>query len=218
MVDPHLHQKFAAQPPDKLSEAQLLSFLLAYCETDSTEKAQQLLSHHGNLANLLDAKSENMDAFPILSENGDLLLRLVAELHRRYLLIRSRMELRLLDRASVAEYFIPLFSNTSDEAVFLLSMDDSRRVIDCSLLAKGELHSAHLPVRSLVKEALMKKASTVILAHNHPAGPLLPSKEDIQSTLTLKELLSPLGIVLSDHMIFNDSGYCSLVECGYYQP
>ncbi len=218
MANPHSKEPYTKDPPDKLTEAQLLSYLLEYCEDHASEKAQQLLSQFGNLANLLDATPEELVMEPIASDRGISLLRLVSELHRRYLFIRSRTEVHMLDRTAIADYLTPLFAGAMEETVFLLSLDDSRRVLGCTQLAHGTPGSTYLPLRTLVKEALMKKASYVVLAHNHPSGIRTPSQEDIQSTLALHELLLPLDIRLLDHMIFTDSGYCSLVECGYYRP
>jgi DNA repair protein RadC len=43
-------------------------------------------------------------------------------------------------------------------------------------------------------------ASAIIVAHNHPAGGLTPSKEDIEITKQLKAAGETLGIRLLDHI------------------
>lgn len=55
-------------------------------------------------------------------------------------------------------------------------------------------------------------ADAVILAHNHPSGNLLPSKEDIEVTKQLKSAGETLEIKLLDHIIFNQKGYHSFLE------
>ena len=216
MSKTHPADPFRNDPPDKMTEEQLLSHLLAYCEASPEEASAQLLRRFRNLADLLDSTTADLYETHILSNKGLRLLRLVSELHRKYLLLRSHAEVRLTDRAAIVEYFLPLFSGATEEQIYLLSLDDAGQVLGCTELSRGDVNSANLPLRSLVKDALLKKASAVVLAHNHPSGLRTPSKEDVQATVALQELLAPLGIRLLDHLIFAESGHCSLWECGFY--
>ena len=54
----------------------------------------------------------------------------------------------------------------------------------------------------------------VILAHNHPSGNLRPSKQDIQLTEALQELLEKINVMVLDHMIIGDDEYFSFREEG----
>lgn len=218
MSNPRFKEPYSNDPPDTLTDERLLCLMLEYCEKDPMEASQKLLSRYGNLANVLDATAGDLVSDRILSESGISLLRLVSESHRRYLFIRSGNDVRLLDHTAIAEYLSPFFAGVAEETVFLLSLDHSKQILGCSRLSHGDIGATQLPLRGLVKEALLRKAAYVVLAHNHPSGIRAPSQEDIHSTLALQELLQPLDICLLDHMIFTDSGYCSLVECGYFRP
>ncbi|MBW2108977.1 MAG: hypothetical protein JRI36_09975 [Deltaproteobacteria bacterium] len=55
-------------------------------------------------------------------------------------------------------------------------------------------------------------ATSAIVAHNHPTGGLIPSKDDIAVTKQLKAAGETLGIKLLDHIIFNHKGYYSFLE------
>ena len=68
--------------------------------------------------------------------------------------------------------------------------------------------------REVFADALADRASAVIVAHNHPAGSLEPSAEDVEVTAQLKAAGAVLGIALLDHMIFNRTGYFSFLESG----
>ena len=54
----------------------------------------------------------------------------------------------------------------------------------------------------------------VILVHNHPSGNLRPSKQDIQLTEALQELLEKINVMVLDHMIIGDDEYFSFREEG----
>ncbi|MBR6825799.1 MAG: JAB domain-containing protein [Oscillospiraceae bacterium] len=201
---------------DELSQADLLTFLLCYCEKNPEETAHKLLEQTRNLANLLDADTEILRSCDSLSTAGLSLIRLVSELHRRYLLIRSRTERYLRDANSIAQYLLPLFTGEREEVVYLLCMDRARMVLGCSKLSRGDSDSAALPLRAVVREALVKDAGFVVLAHNHPTGSKTPSKIDIDTTLTLRAMLAPLGIELLDHIIYANDSFLSMEECHYY--
>ena len=63
-------------------------------------------------------------------------------------------------------------------------------------------------------DPITDRASSIIVAHNHPSGGLLPSKDDIEITKQLKSAGETLGIRLLDHIIFNHKGYYSFLEHG----
>ncbi len=209
--------RYLATNADQLSQEELLELLLRYCEEEPESQAQALLSHYGNLANLLDSRVEDMQVYSKLSTDGIALVRLVTELHRRYLLIRSRTDHYLKDSTAIAQYMLPLFSGEQDEVVYLLCLNGARMVLGCTKIAQGVVDSAHLSFRTLVKEALQRNASAVVLAHNHPTGLPSPSEADIRTTLRLQELLSPMNISFLDHIIFSNDSYLSMRECGYYR-
>jgi DNA repair protein RadC len=71
-----------------------------------------------------------------------------------------------------------------------------------------------IPVRDLVKEALILDARFIALFHNHPSGDPRPSDSDIVQTRRLVRLLEPLGIRLRDHIITTTNKKFSFREAG----
>jgi DNA repair protein RadC len=70
----------------------------------------------------------------------------------------------------------------------------------------------------VVEAALAAKATSVVLAHNHPSGIALPSNEDIATTKRIAAALSAVDVVLTDHLIVADDDYVSLAQSGWYRP
>lgn len=66
--------------------------------------------------------------------------------------------------------------------------------------------------REVFADPITGRAATIIIAHNHPSGDLIPSKEDTEVTRQLKAAGETLGIKLLDHIIFNNKGYYSFLE------
>jgi DNA repair protein RadC len=98
-------------------------------------------------------------------------------------------------------------------------MDAKRMVIDCRMLGEGSINSAGVPIRKIVEVALSVKATSVVLAHNHPSGLALPSNEDVVSTQRIATALQAVDVILEDHLVFADEkDYTSMTQSGYYRP
>lgn len=100
------------------------------------------------------------------------------------------------------EHFICISTNGANEVM-------QTRVVSVGLVNKTQVHP-----REVFADPIMDRASGIIVAHNHPAGGLTPSKEDIEITKQLKAAGETLGIRLLDHIIFNHKGYYSFLEQG----
>lgn len=83
------------------------------------------------------------------------------------------------------------------------------RVVSIGLVDRSPVHP-----REVFADALTDRASAVMLAHNHPTGPLQPSAADIETTRRLRQAGELMGISVLDHLIFNRTGYCSFLEEG----
>ena len=203
--------------PDTLKDEELLELLLRFAvsEEEASQLARRLLEHYPGIAALLEAGAEELAAVEGMNSDCVLLLRLVPELQRRYLFSRSAPETRLVDSVSFGSYLLPYFYGAKDEMVYLLTLDATGKVLSCRLIGHGSVNSANVPMRRLVQEALSANATAVVLAHNHPSGIALPSREDIDLTLRLRDALDVMDIMLLDHLVIADDDYVSMSDSGY---
>ena len=82
-------------------------------------------------------------------------------------------------------------------------------------LSEGDVNSTSLSVRKVVETALNTNASSVVLAHNHPGGLAIPSREDIQTTMRIASALQAVDVNFLDHILVTDDDYVSLAQSGY---
>jgi len=68
----------------------------------------------------------------------------------------------------------------------------------------GTIDSTVVHPREVVKEALRLNAASVILAHNHPSGSSNPTRQDIEITRILKNVLLVIDVLVLDHIIVGD--------------
>ena len=80
--------------PDTLKDAELLELLLRFAvgETNAAALAQRLLERWPCLASVLEADAQELSAVEGMTDECAVLLRLVPELQRRYLIARSAPE------------------------------------------------------------------------------------------------------------------------------
>ena len=212
-----LTRRFLLRNPDTLTDAELLELLLRFSTDDAQVLTERILALYPNIAAVIEADTDALLVIEGMDEQSMLLLRLVPELHRRYFLSRSQGESRLLSGTDFGRFLLPYFYGARDEMVYLLLLDATGKVLNCRLIGHGSVNSANVPMRRLVLEALTANATGVVLAHNHPSGVALPSKEDINLTMRLRAALDALEILLLDHIVIADDDFVSMRESGYFR-
>ena len=225
MSNPQIHKghrqrmkdRFREEGLDNFSEVQALELLLFYCipQKDTNPIAHDLLNHFGSLSQVLEAPVEELVKVPGIKENAAVLLKLVTDMGRYYLVSRSQQFTILPTVNACANFLVPRFFGRRVETVFLLCLDAKCKVLCCKEVGEGSVNSAGISIRKIVELALGANATTVVLAHNHPSGIAIPSPEDIQTTRRLAAALNAVEIHLADHIIVADDDHISMVQSGY---
>jgi DNA repair protein RadC len=127
------------------------------------------------------------------------------ELAKRHLVrdvepLRTQQDLlaRLQDiRTKKQEYFV------------CLSLDGGQRLIAQRTITIGTLDSVLAHPREVFADAIVDRAASVVVAHNHPSGDPGPSQKDITLTQQLAAAGQLLGIPLRDHIILTKTEHFS---------
>ena len=214
-----LKEQFRKSGLDGLTDVQVLELLLFYCipRVDTNPIAHELLNRFETLTGVLDAPPQELEMVKGMGPAAADFLRLVRELDRFREIERNKKPKILKTIDACGEYLLPYFTNLQNETVFLLCMDAVCKVQSCRMVGEGSVNSAGVPVRRIVEMALSSKASSVVLAHNHPSGLALPSAEDIQTTRRVAAALDAVEIVLADHIIVAGDDFVSLTQSGLYR-
>lgn len=118
-------------------------------------------------------------------------------------------------RISFPADVLPLIRHYSDrkqEHFICISINGANEVIASRVITVGLVNKTQVHPREVFADPITDRASAIIIAHNHPAGGVMPSKEDIEITKQIKAAGETLGIRLLDHIIFNHKGYYSFLE------
>lgn len=212
--------RFLQEGLDAFEEVHALELLLFYAvpRVDTKPLARALLNRFGTLALVLEATAEELMEVPGVGKNVATYLTLITAAGRYYQKCRSDRPVILDSTEKYGSYMADLFYGCRNETVYLLCLDAKCKVLSCRKLGEGDANSANVPIRRAVEMALSVNATTVILAHNHPSGIAIPSREDVDTTERLATALGAMDIVLADHVVVAEDEFVSMVQSRIYDP
>ena len=111
---------------------------------------------------------------------------------------------------------LPSLKGIPYEECWVLFLNGKNYVLGKSLVSKGGSNSTVMDVGKIVRSALEKSASGIILLHNHPAGNPHPSEADLRQTNLLHEACGAVQIDLLDHIIISDDSFFSCADNRMY--
>lgn len=100
----------------------------------------------------------------------------------------------------------------SQELFFVATLNGAQELLELRTIAMGLVDRVVVHPREVFADALIDRASAVIIAHSHSTSDLKPSRHDRKLTRQLKEAGVLLGIRVLDHVIFNERDYYSFLE------
>lgn len=202
--------------PKALSDAELLAiFLRVGCVGKSAvDLARELLQEYGGLRPLLEASQSDFCKGLGLGSAKYAQLQAVLEMGRRHLSATMKEGDLLTSPDLVRNYLSAQLRHQPHEIFAVLFLDNQHRLIAYDELFYGTIDGASVYPREVVKKALARNSSAVILAHNHPSGIAEPSQADQRITQRLQDALNLVDIRIIDHMVVGDKEVISFAERG----
>jgi DNA repair protein RadC len=209
-------EKMMSKGAQALTNAELLAILIGSGsdEDSAVSLMQKVLSAYGDSLDRVGRLSmEELCRFKGIGPAKAITILAACELGRRRAVEQpERRQIR--SAAQVYDYFYPLMRDLAVEECHVLLLNQSSVVIDSVRIGMGGLTETVVDVRLIMREALLKRATSMILCHNHPSGSLRPSTYDDRLTLQVLEAARLFNITLADHVIFADMGYYSYADEG----
>ena len=211
-----LKARFMKTGLDDFEPHNILELLLFYSvpRKDTNPLAHRLVNRFGSLSGVFDAGPEELMKVDGITENTAVLISMIPQLARKYLEDKSDAVNAISGFDDIGTYLMPKFVGRTVETIMLAALDNKNKIISCSIIAEGENDRASLSKRKVMEEAIRVGATRVVLAHNHPRGFAMPSKEDIHLTEEVYALLRTVEIELVDHIIFAEDDFVSLAASG----
>ena len=129
------------------------------------------------------------------------------ELWRRQFEVSERP---IIDSPEKAVAQLTDIRDKKQEYFVCLTLDGANRLIAKRVISIGTLTSSLVHPRGVFADAIADRAASIIVAHNHPSGTLMPSDADKQVTERLREAGELLGITLIDHILLTKSDFVQI--------
>ena len=214
------YEKCARFGPETLSDAELLAVILrSGAEGVSVLEMSRSLIHSlgsGGIAMLPAQGMEDLQKIRGIGAVKALQIRCLAELSRRIAQAKIGAEDELVydNPEVIGSYYMEELRHESQEIVLILCLSSKGRLLGKKIISRGTIHTAILDPGEVFKEALARRAASIVLLHNHPSGDPTPSGMDKEITERICKAGQILGIQLIDHLIIGDLSFTSLRECG----
>ena len=215
--DDRPREKMMQKGAEALSDAELIAILIGSGnkEESAVTLSQRMLSTCGGDLNQLSKwQLEEYACFKGMGPAKSLTVMAALELGRRRKL-QERMERPIITSSvDIYELFHPLMADLPTEECWVLLLNRSNRVIGKERISSGGIDQTTADVRTILREALLARATQIVVVHNHPSGNTRPSQEDRRITERIKEAGRVMSIHLTDHVIVCDGAYFSFNDQG----
>lgn len=209
-----MKDRFLENGLDIFDEHQVIELLLFFGipRRDTNVIAHRLIKRFGSLRDVLDAPYEDLLKVDGIGEHAATLIKLSAELSRRYLLSESLDTERFDTVDKLGKFLINLFLGKRNEEVYLLTFNGKMEMLSCDKLADGLSNLVSFSVKPLIESAILTHASGIVLAHNHPGGIASPSGSDISLTDQLMYMCDQISIPLIEHFVVAGNSYYPIIK------
>lgn len=196
-------EKLEKKGVSALSDVELLSLIL---RTGTSGKNVKELSGEilksFDLEKLSGKPMKQLQSFEGVSKVKAGQLKAVSELGRRM----QRTERKKLERLSDVKEMVEDMKLLDEERLRIFLLNSGNELMGEEEL-KGGVNRVNFQPREVLREAVRRDATAIILAHNHPSGKAEATEEDLEVTRELKEVGESLGVKLLDHVIVGEETF-----------
>jgi DNA repair protein RadC len=210
-------EKLMTKGISSLSSAELLAIIIGSGTRSDTavELSKKLLNLVGNnLHELGKLDLTNLKKIHGIGPAKAMAIIACFELGKRRNSSSRLPDIKISGSKDVFDLFQPFLGDLPHEEFWILLLNRANRVIDKIRISQGGISGTIIDTRIILKNAVDRLASTIILCHNHPSGNLKPSDADIRITSKMKESSQLMDINLIDHIIIADNTYFSFADEG----
>lgn len=195
-------------PPHKI-----LEMLLFYAipRKDTNELAHILIKEFGSLSGVLDATPAQLMKIKGMGESSVALIKLISPILRVYLAEKKKIK-KFNNFDELGEFVHARHFAYNKEVFCITSLNAAGNIIAFDKICEGDIAVVGVPLRDVLETVISRKASAVIISHNHPTGSAVPSPKDLEATKMVAKALSSIGVKLLDHIIAVPDDYVSLAQ------
>jgi DNA repair protein RadC len=217
-MDDRPREKMMKNGAEALSNAELLAILLGSGtkKESAVDLAKRILGVAGNNLNELGKISiDNLcKQFHGIGPVKAVTIAAALEIGKRRRTSEVVRRVQIRNSRDIYDLFHARMVDLDHEECWVLLMNNQHRILDTIRVSHGGVSETTVDPKIVLKFALEKLASSLVLCHNHPSGNPYPSACDDRITQKLKQACQNMDIQLTDHLVFCESGYYSYADEG----
>ena len=215
--DERPRERVMALGSEAVSNAELLAILIGSGtpKVTSVDLMRKVLSEHGDSLRALGTLSrQELEKYNGIGPAKAVTIQAAMELGKRLLLETKGPKAKFGSSTDAFDLFRTRMGDIPHEECHLLLLDVKNQFMGYHVVSRGGISESSVDVRLVLRHALIAGAPNLILAHNHPSGNPMPSRQDDDLTMRLQKACQTMSLRLLDHIIIGDDSYYSYADEG----
>ena len=207
-----LRQRYLERGFAGFSDREKLEYFLCLCipRKDVKPLADTLLKKYKSISKVIDQTVDELKTVDGIGESTAINIAALRDFFGVYFSDLSKSKAETITKMSaLVEMLRASIGHKQNEILFAIFLNAKNEVLATKELGEGTVSQASAFPRKIVEEALKQKATSIILAHNHPGGIAEPSEHDESITTEIQKALALVEISLQDHIILANNEYYS---------
>lgn len=216
-VEDRPREKMMEKGAKVLSDAELLAILIGSGnreESAVTLMRRILLACDNNLNELAKWDVHKYSDYKGMGPAKSITIMAALELGKRRKLQTVKERICIVSSKDIYTLFQPLMCDLEQEEFWILLLNNAAKVIDKLRISVGGIDGTYADVRTILREALLQRATQIALIHNHPSGNCTPSQPDKTLTEHICRAAKTMNIRLIDHVIVCEDKFYSFADEG----
>ena len=216
-VEDRPREKLLSKGARHLTDAELIAILIGSGSLDETavELSKRILkSINNNLNDLSKKGTDFLKTFNGIGEAKAVCIVAALELSKRRKDADVFSKNKINGSKDAADFFQPILGDLEHEEFWIMLLDRGNKILDTFMVSQGGVSGTVIDVRLILKIAIEKLASSLILCHNHPSGTLHASDADLKITRKINDAAKIMDMAILDHIIIGQNKYLSFADEG----
>jgi DNA repair protein RadC len=192
-----------------LSTPEILQLITCAKDLDQVNELYALAG--GDLGQLAEMTIEEICQVAGFGEKTAIAVKAAFELGRRQHLASEDFP-QVRSPSDAAQILMWEIGHEQQEHLMVLLINTRGRVVGKEIVYKGTADTATIRTSEVLRPAVRRNVTQIIIGHNHPSGNPTPSPEDIHITEKIRKAAVVLDIDLLDHIVVGPQRYISMKE------
>ena len=188
-----------------LSTAELLAILLRVGTPGESvvDLCQRILRDNNDKLYLIARKGINnlVKNYHGIGEVKAIEILAALELARRYQQEEFQERFKITSSDDAYSYLRPRMEHLDHEEILVVLLNHAKQVEECVRISSGGTAMTVADIKMILRPAIERLSSGIILAHNHPSDNPNPSTQDDRLTERVHQACKVMDIQLVDHII-----------------